>query len=115
MVRKFNQSFSDIVLTTIVLTSSDNQIQTISEGTLANHILEKLNSTVLELLPIVYSLWDKSSQERTLELGEYWAFFQKINESSFMYVITKTQDSITLIEPILERLAYSIQSIVPTL
>ncbi|RMG31608.1 MAG: hypothetical protein D6732_14725 [Methanobacteriota archaeon] len=114
MVQKFNQSFPDIMLTTVVVSSPNGAFQTISQGTLPSHILEKLNSTVFELMPVIYSIWDKSVEDRTLELGEYWAFFQKINDSSFMYVITKTHDSIILIEPILERLAFSINSILPS-
>lgn len=115
MVQKFNQSFQDIMLTTVVVTKSDGTIQTVSQGSLPSHILEKLNSAVFEMLPVIYSIWDKPAQDRTLELGDYWAFFQKINDTAFMYVITKTYDSLVLIEPILERLSYSINSILPSI
>ncbi len=114
MIQKFNQSFPDIMLTTVLVSAPDGTIQTISQGTLPSHTLEKLNSAVFEMLPVIYTIWEKSAEDRTLELGEYWAFFQKINNASFMYVITRSHDSLVLIEPILERLAFSINSILPS-
>ncbi len=114
MVRKLNQSFRDIVLTTVVAALPDGSIQTISEGSLPDHILRKLNNTVLELLPAIFTIWDKPPEERSIELDDNWAFFQKISDESFLYVITKTKDTLDLIQTVVDRMAYSIASILPS-
>ncbi len=113
MLRKFNQSFPDISLTTVVAISPSRGIETFCEGSLPDYIIENLNKSVLEMSDLIYEILNLQPLEKILELGDYFAIFEAIDEGSFMYVITKTHDTAVLLQPIVERMCLSIRALIP--
>jgi predicted regulator of Ras-like GTPase activity (Roadblock/LC7/MglB family) len=113
LLDRFVNKFNDIKGLAIIRKDNIGGIETIERGDLSSEVFNRLLSIILENQEFLYTLLNSDVEDRLLEVEEYFMYLEKISESSFMYVISTSKQSINLVSPIIERIANSILSIFP--
>ncbi|MHA1912271.1 MAG: hypothetical protein ACTSYA_11295 [Candidatus Kariarchaeaceae archaeon] len=110
LLERFATSFKDIQELTLVFSFTEG-VDVISKGNLSEEVHDEVLSILSDVPEAVEEVLDSDYNERFIDLGDKFILFERVDGGSFIYVVVNDERSIALVQPILERVCRSINTL----
>lgn len=113
LLEKFSSTFGDLQSITYIHIDSSGNFEKLTQGALNVKLEAHILHIVLGMIDTVVSLLDMDESARTLDLGDNWIYFHRVSNTSFVYIIVESQESLDLMKPLVQRVITTINNIFP--
>ncbi|MCG3218116.1 MAG: hypothetical protein KAR35_03890 [Candidatus Heimdallarchaeota archaeon] len=110
LLGRFVNAFKDIQELTLVFSLTEG-VDVISKSNLSEEVHDEVLNILSDVPEAVEEVLESEYDERFIDLGDKFIIFEGVEGGSFVYVVVNDERSIVIVQPILERVCRSINTI----